>query len=203
MVNKISRAPTKGAQLQDSQCWGQADALQVAAGAHNPWEAKLFLKHHGEKRLTSSPKCVSEDPERKIPFPQTLAIITGWDSLKKFPASPLVHIPNSEHQFLGDHPTRQSASGKGVPHITYMWASVIAYYFKLFLNPIMDLFLFLAGRVLNTFEFWAQSVLSPVKADPIMQMRLVRNGDQGQTSTQRGLVMGKSLHEGTCPSCCN
>lgn len=65
-----------------------------------------------------------------------------------------------------------------------MWASVTAYYFKLFLNPIMDLFLFLAGRVLNTFEFWAQSVLSPLKADPIMQMRLVRNGDQGQTKRE-------------------
>lgn len=168
--------------------------------------SKALFKTSWRKKTDFLTQMCLRGPREEIPFPQTLAIINGWDSLKKFPASPLVHIPNSEQQFLGDHPTRhtqQSASGKGVPHVTYTWASVIAYYFKLFLNPIMDLFLFLAGRVLNTFEFWAQSVLSPVKADPIMQMRLVRNGDQGQTSTKRGLVMGKSLHEGTCPSCYN
>lgn len=78
----------------------------------------------------------------------------------------------------------QSASGKWVPCVTYPWASS-HFCLRLLLNPTMDLFLFLVGRVFNTFKFGAQSVLTPFKADPIMQMRLVRNDSQGQASTKR------------------
>lgn len=161
-MNKISRAPTKGAQLQDSQCWGQADALQVAAGAHNPWETKLF-KTSWRKKTDFLTQMSPEDPERKYHFLRHSPSSMGGIP-EEVPSIALVHIPNSEHQFLGDHRTRhtqQSASGKRSTSVTYTWASVIAYYFKLFLNPIMDLFLFLAGRVLNTFEFWAQVFSHP------------------------------------------
>lgn len=83
--------------------------------------SKALLKHHGEKRLTSSPKCVSEDPERKhfltdtrhhqrVGFPKEVP------SIAPGPHSKL------RASVLGDHRTRhtqQSASGKGVPHATY------------------------------------------------------------------------------------
>ena len=107
MVNKIFRAPTKGAQLQDSQCLGQADALQVATGAHNPREAKLFLKHHGEKRLTSSPRCVSGPREgnttssdtrhgHRVGFPEEVPSITPGPH-SKLRASVLGGPPNKAH----------------------------------------------------------------------------------------------------------
>lgn len=145
MVNKISRAPTKGAQLQDSHNVGsKPKVLQVAAGAITHGKQSSF-KTSWRKRLTSSPKCGPEDPERKYHFVTLSPSSTGG-----FPGSQhaLVHIPNSEQQFLG---TTQQGT-----HSSHLWERstsrhlhvgiCLAYYFKLLLNPIMDLFLFwLAG----------------------------------------------------------
>lgn len=47
-MNRALRAQTQGAQLQDSPGLGEADTLQVVSIAHDPLEAKFFLKHCGE-----------------------------------------------------------------------------------------------------------------------------------------------------------
>ena len=142
----------------------------------------MCLKGPREGNATSSD---THHPSPEVGFPGEVPS-TAPDPHNKLRGSILRGPPNEAHLFVWNatHSTF-SFWERGTSRHLHVGIPITPYYFKLLLDPTMDLFLFLVGRVLNIFKSWAQSVLSPFKADPVMKMRLVRNGSRSQTSTKR------------------
>lgn len=148
-----------------------------------------------------------------MPLPRTPSI-ARWDSLEKIPIPPQVHIPNSEDPFLVQGTTQWGTplclewghTGQllGNGHLTSHTSASLSFltiWSSFSIQPRIYFSSVSGWQGFKYFEILSRECSLPLQADPIMQMRQVRNGSHGQTSSKGEIwAMGKSLHRRTCPS---
>lgn len=137
MVSKILRAQSRPAQLQDLPDLGDVDVLQVVSIAYDPWEAKLFLRPHGEGTVSCflPQRCLKDPRWRNVTSSKTSCLPHTGIPCRSSQCCPRPTLQTQRgHSWFRGQPMRQSSLecrqhtpplGKWAPHIINMCAFLL------------------------------------------------------------------------------